>query len=187
MLKTKDRQTFLTAMADFCSRIANGGFSAECMKVITAARLVGVPKPSGGLRPIAVGDTFRRLAAKSLLKTMDDVLKEQLSPEQVGVAVPNAAETVARQVRFWLQQASDRHVALQVDMKNAFGSLFRNVMLDEIKMRCPLLYPYAAACYRNPNPLLGDGYALNYARTARGRLWTSTFCPWPSFNGAEFA
>ena len=87
------------------------------MKVITAARLVGVPKLSGGLRPIAVGHTFRRLAAKCLLKSVQDNAKEYLSPEQVGVAVPNAAESVARHVRLWLQQASAGHVVLQVDIK----------------------------------------------------------------------
>ena len=85
--------------------------------MLTAARLVGVPKPSGGLRPIAVGDTFRRLAAKCSLKYVQDTTKECLSPEQVGVAVSNAAESVARHVRLWLQQASAGHVVLQVDIK----------------------------------------------------------------------
>ena len=104
------------------------------MMLITAARLVAIPKPSGGLRPIAVGETFRRLAAK-LLKAVKDSLKECLTPEQIGVAVPNAAETAARQARLWLQQAGDRDVMLQVDMKNAFGSVERD--------DTPLLKPFA--------------------------------------------
>ena len=29
-----------------------------------------------------------------------------------------------------------------VDLKNAFGSIFRHKMLTEIKARCPILYPY---------------------------------------------
>ena len=164
MLKTKERQKFLTALAAFCSRIANGGFSPECMKLLTASRLIAVPKTSGGIRPIAVGETFRRLAAKCVLKSTEDTLKEYLSPEQVGVAIPNATETTARRVRLWLQHAGPNHVMLQVDMKNAFGSVFRDRMLSELRTHCPALYPYAAACYRNPNLLMGDGFAMNSSR-----------------------
>ena len=37
-------------------------------------------------------------------------------------------------------------------------------MLAEVKNYCPCLFPYAAACYRKANILLGDGYALESTR-----------------------
>ena len=64
-------------------------------EIINRSRLIGVPKPAGGIRPIAVGDTLRRLSAKILLATVEDELKNHFNPDQVGVATPNAAETVA--------------------------------------------------------------------------------------------
>ena len=78
----------------------------------------------------------------------------------MGVQVPNAAETAACKVRLWTQDAKPDEVLLQVDMRNAFGSVYRRKMLAEVKSHCPCLFPYAAACYRHANILLGDGYAL---------------------------
>ena len=78
--------------------------------------------------------------------------------------MPNGAETVARTVRLWMQKAGEREVLLQVDLRNAFGSVLREKMFAEVKTRCPVLYPYAAACYRDSNLLLGDGYQLNFTR-----------------------
>ena len=164
MLKAKCKPSFLAALAAFCTRIANGSFSDECMAVITAARLVPIGKPSGGLRPIAVGDVFRRLAGKLLMDAIVAKTTEYLRPEQVGVQVPNAAETAARKVRLWTQDAKPDEVLLQVDMRNAFGSVDRRKMLAEVKHHCPCLFPYAAACYRHANVLLGDGYAVESTR-----------------------
>ena len=64
--------------------------------------------------------------------------------------VPNAADTVARTARLWMQPAVENDVLFQVDMRNAFG------LLAEVKARCPVLYPYATAC--------GDGYMINSTR-----------------------
>ena len=50
---------------------------------------------------------------------------EYLRPEQLGVQVPNAEETAARKVRLWTQEAKSDEVLLQVDMRNAFGSVDR--------------------------------------------------------------
>ena len=89
---------------------------------------------------------------------------EYLRPEQIGVQVPNAEETAARKVRLWTQEAKSDEVLLQVDMRNAFGSVDRRKMLAQVKSHCPGLFPYAAACYRKANILLGDGYALDSTR-----------------------
>ena len=146
MLRSEERVGLLNALTNFTNAIANGQFSAECMKVITAARLVAVPKPLGGIRPIAVGDFFRRLAGKCLLKSAQEPIVSYLSPSQVGVQVPNAAEKVPRKVRAWTGRAKQDEVIPQVDFKNAFGSVFREEMLKEVKARCPIMLPYATGC-----------------------------------------
>ena len=98
--------------------------------LVTAARLVPIEKPSGGLRPIAVGDVFRRLAGKLLMDVVVAKTIEHLRLGQVGVHVPNAAGTAARKVRLWTQNVKPDEVLLQVDMRNAFGSVDRRKMLD---------------------------------------------------------
>ena len=50
MLRSEERMALLNALANFTNAVANGHFTPKCMKVITAARLVAVPKPLGGFR-----------------------------------------------------------------------------------------------------------------------------------------
>ena len=35
-------------------------------------------------------------------------------------------------------------------------------MLSELRTHCPALYPCAAACYPNPNLLMGDGFTREF-------------------------
>ncbi len=52
-------------------------------------------KKDGGVRPIAVGETLRRIVGKCLLRL--EAVKEEvacLQPRQCGVGVQNAAEMV---------------------------------------------------------------------------------------------
>ena len=84
-----------------------------------------------------------------------------LFPLQVGVQVPNAAERVARHASLWARTRTDDGIMLQVDMRNAFNSIYRQEMLKEGKSRTPLLYPYAAARYQSPSVLIGDGFEVN--------------------------
>ena len=104
------------------------------------------------------------LAGKLLMDVTIAKTTEHLQPEQVGVQVANAAENAARKVRLWTEDAKPNEVLLQVDMRNAFGSVDRQKMLAEVKTHCPCLFPYAAACYRNANVLMGDGYVLESTR-----------------------
>ena len=101
------------------------------MRVLTGA----IGKPAGGVRPIAMGETLRRLAAKCLHSAVLDKVSEYLLPLQVGVQVPNAAELVARRVKLWAKEAAPGEVLLQVDLRNSFNSLDRNAMLAEVQAR----------------------------------------------------
>ena len=131
------------------------------MKLLTTARLVAISKPNGGVRPIAVGETLRRLAAKCVHEATLAAVSNYLLPTQVGVKVPNAAELVARKVKAWRQEAQPEEVIVQVDIRNAFNSLDRTTLLREVCQRVPALYPYAHACYSNPATLFGHGFQLD--------------------------
>ena len=109
MLRSDAHGRLLNALATFCSSIVNGRFSPEFMRVLTAARFVAVPKPLGGVRPIAVGDILRRLAAKCLHQKVLATVSEYLLPLQVGVKV-NAAELVANRVKLWTREANSDEV-----------------------------------------------------------------------------
>ena len=93
---------------------------------------------------------------KAATKVEKDKIKETLiACRQMGWQFsPFVLETVGT------RGGKARNLLLKVDMKNAFGSLLRDVMLEQVKT----LYPYAAACYRHPNLLLGDGFSINSSR-----------------------
>ena len=94
MLRSRKKSVLLVALADFVSCLANGGFPPDVMELLTASKLFAVRKKDGGPRPIASGDTTRRLAAKCLLHTYVSDCVSYLSPLQVGVGVKNATELV---------------------------------------------------------------------------------------------
>jgi len=100
------------------------------------------------------------MSVKCLHATVLASLSEYLLPLQVGVKVPNAAEKVAHEVKAWVDESVPGELILQVDMKNAFNTLDRIALLEEVKARSPLLYPYAASCYSQPAVLFGPGFTL---------------------------
>ena len=110
MAGREEGSRLLEALASFCSALANNSFSSDRMKLLTTARLVAVAKPNGGVRPIAVGETLRRLAAKCVHEATLNAVSAYLLPTQVGVKVPNAAELVARKVKTWRQEVPQDEV-----------------------------------------------------------------------------
>ena len=62
-----NRQTglnFLRALTNLVNVILEGKVPFELRPYFFGAKLIALKKPDGGLRPIAVGNTFRRLSAK---------------------------------------------------------------------------------------------------------------------------
>jgi hypothetical protein len=136
------------------------------------ATLIPLAKKDNGVRPIAIGETIRRLVGKTLLST--GVAKEQvdrLRPAQVGVGVPNAAESVAIGVQSVANTLADSTdwVCLQVDWSNAFNSLDRTTLLRAAASRAPAVYNYLHYAYAGPAPLLlGDAVLQSTCGTHQG-------------------
>ena len=157
-------EALFEALAAFSSAMANGHFGQECRGLFTAARLVPLPKKGDGARPIAVGDTLRRLVAKCALEGVIEHVVQLLVPLQVGVQVSNAAELVARRIGLWSRQAPSGSALLQLDLKNAFNSVNRVAMLKSVQQFAPALLPFANACYNHPTCLFADGFTLRATR-----------------------
>jgi hypothetical protein len=57
-------QTLQGALTAFVNTVLQGSCPAEIIPVMFGGRLIALSKPSGGIRPIAVGYTLRRLISK---------------------------------------------------------------------------------------------------------------------------
>ena len=76
-----------------------GKVPLEVRKIFYGANLTALSKKDGGVRPIAVGFTLRRLAAKIVMNANKDFCSEHFSPNQLGVWSPKGAESTVQAVR----------------------------------------------------------------------------------------
>ena len=166
--------SLITALGALSKRWADGLLPAEHGPFWCGANLTPLRKADNGVRPVAVGDTLRRLVGKTLLSMPQARAQvEQLAPTQVGVGVRGAAEGVAMGFNNLIRQQgpSGQWVALKVDMTNAFNCVDRATVLRNALTLCPTVYNYLRFAYALPAPLFCQGKQLE------SRTGTHQGCP----------
>ena len=149
----------LTQLTAVVNILAQGRAPAAVAPVLAGAGLVALPKPTGGVRPIAVGEVLRRLTGKCLMAMVKEDARAYFWPAQVGVAVPGGAEKAIHSVRAWVHRHSEAadKVLLKLDFSNAFNCVSREAVLSQARTHFPALARWAAWCYREPSRLqFGD-------------------------------
>ena len=137
------RPTGCEALTRFCRAYAKGSLSAEESVLWSSVCLVPLDKGGGKVRPIALGEALPKLAQATLLDTIGDKLRRVFEPRQLSVRVPGGAETLARALRAWTRGDAGRAL-LQVDLKNAYGRMYRSRTLEAVRTKCPALAPQLA-------------------------------------------
>ena len=66
---------------------------------ICGTSLMALRKPNGSLRPVAVGESLRRLCSKVAVELMGSSVKSILEPLQVGVQTKAGCEAVIHTTR----------------------------------------------------------------------------------------
>ena len=108
--------------------LAKGDAPVALAPHLAGAKLFAATKKNGGIRPIAIGETLRRLTAKSLCHSTRDATKAHLWPLQVGCGSPLGAETAIHTLRQWRERNSQTEkVLLKIDFSNAFNCISRQV------------------------------------------------------------
>ncbi|XP_055336340.1 uncharacterized protein LOC129586883 [Paramacrobiotus metropolitanus] len=105
-------------------------------------------KKDGGLRPIAVGNTLRRLAAKVICSRVKVRTTAALQPSQLGFGVKGGSEAIVHSAREFI--SSDRSsvkVLLKIDLKNAFNCISRATIMEVASVHLPEYADYLHACY----------------------------------------
>ena len=161
-LQTAHCDEVLTHLTAVVHLLAAGQVPLDLAPHLAGATLHALPKGDADVRPIAVGETLRRLVAKCLCHTVKDLARDYLHPLQVGVSVPLGAEAAIHTARQWCQRSAGKSdmVFLSLDFENAFNSIDRLGMLREIRLRFPGLAPWAEWTYGGPSRLLFHGEAF---------------------------
>ena len=141
--RTKD------AMRGFVNDLLSGDIP-HC-HLLLASRLIALEKPQGGVRPIAIGETFLRLSSIYALLTAQNAA-DLLAPLQIGVGISGGAEIPGHSSR--PDFCNPDVVTAQVDLQNAFNLAHRNDMVHAVADKLPSLLPYVLMAYQQRSPLV---------------------------------
>ena len=124
---------------------------------LCAPTLLSCRKKNGGLRPIAVGEVLRRLTSKSLSTVARHTIFSSLSPLPLRVCVRGGCEAIIHSASQLMSSSPpDQRWFLLLDFQNAFNSINREFMFEEIRRCIPSLSAWMEACYSS-QPLLHLG------------------------------
>ena len=130
---------------------------------VCGASIMALRKPNGSLRPIAVGETIRRVTSKVAVELISDRARTILEPLQLGVKTPNGCEATIHATRllFHKRRLDPSKTAISVDTSNAFNSVHRSAVLQSVRTS---LAPWVDCCYRHDSHLFtGSSAACDQA------------------------
>ena len=154
--KTPDQ--LAESMACFAKRLCCEEINPDTLREYTACRLIpldkGVDKAGNpGVRPIGIGEIFRRIIGKAVIKLLRSDIIEAAGPLQTCAGLKSGIEaSIHSAKRLWADESTE--AIIQVDADNAFNRLNRKVALHNIKQICPTLYRYLNNHYQEAAKLV---------------------------------
>ena len=152
------RSNMVFVLTRFINLGLDGQFPAELAPFQCSAPLYPLTKPKGGIRPIAVGETLRRLISKTACALITDRSSEMLSPLQLGVGIRDGAVAIVhtvQQLRAKYGRDADK-LMMKFDFENAFNRIDRRQMFQQVRKVVPGLAKWVEFCYRD-KPILFTG------------------------------
>ena len=123
---------FLSSLSNFIGLVVGGEVPQAVRAFFFGASLIGLPKEDGGVRPIAIGCTLRRLAAKCVATTIKEEMGSLLCPIQLGYGTRRRAEAAVHAARICLSNLDVGQVMLKLDYSNAFNTIRQDRMLSAV-------------------------------------------------------
>jgi len=152
---------FMTALTAFVNLMLAGHCPDDVAPTFFCGRLIALnKKSSGGIRPIAMGFTLRRLTSKCANAHVSSRLAAFFRPIQLGVGTPGGCEAAVHSARRFLQTMPADHIVVKLDFSNAFKYLHRFDMLHSIADRAPELFPYCHSPHVNLSVLFYGQYSV---------------------------
>ncbi|MBK9643452.1 MAG: hypothetical protein IPO72_19790 [Saprospiraceae bacterium] len=88
--------------------------------LLTACRLIPIPKKNRSIRPIAIPEVFFKIAGKYALRHLN--IEKILPEHQVGVGIPGGADIIVHRANRLLRT---KKMALSLDISNGFNEVQR--------------------------------------------------------------
>ena len=120
-------------LAFLVERLINGDLDPRLRPYFLGARLIGIPKPDSGIRPVAIGEVFYKLAA---MYACSDELKKSLSTMLSAVGQhgesPGGCEKVAVTIQALTTSSKTPMAVLSFDARNCFNEMDRKNIMQEV-------------------------------------------------------
>lgn len=139
----------LRTLTAFVNLALQGDVPQSLAPFLASAPITPLAKPDGGIRPIAVGETWRRLISKCAVRHVTVQASQYLLPLQLGVGIRNGAVSMVHPVKALVEKlgGEPNYVMLKLDFQNAFNLIERSVMLQEVQKVCPEIAAWVNFCY----------------------------------------
>jgi len=142
--------------------------TAPGQELLCASRLVGLQKPDGGIRPIAIGDLVYRIALKAILLT--SFRPTMLLPNQLGVNSIGGVEPAVYLLNDVITGPNKDEIEelASLDLNNAFNTTGRVAIATSVAKYAPVFYRATKWAYNRPSLLvLSNGQVLASAEGVR--------------------
>lgn len=153
-------------LAFLINDFTNGGGSTAAQPYFCGATLFALPKPkSSTVRSIAIGLLLRRVISKLLARRVATEIGEYFLPLQYACGISGGCEAICHAVRSWAELAPDHPLLMiQVDASNAFNSIERQSILDEVTKHAPTLARWVHYAYGHDSALIYGAHTI-WSRT----------------------
>ena len=133
--------SFAESFRCFIIDICNASIPGETIGALALSTLLGINKDDGGTRPLAMGETFLKIADTVALEREQKNLAAANNVNQKGTGAPNGGESIIHAARDFAENGTRPHSSIisgenrlqfNLDYRNAFNSITRDAMLDGI-------------------------------------------------------
>jgi len=112
MLCQESGADFLSALTDFVKLVIAGHCPTDISPVFFGGRLLALNRKTGGIRPIAICRTLRRLASKCANSFGIKKLSSYFYLHQLGIGTPGGCEAAVHSARRYIQGGPKVHISI---------------------------------------------------------------------------
>ena len=146
------------SLAQVAKKLSGEYVDPEGITSLIASRLIAIDKLLG-VRPIAIGETARRIISKASLAVVKDEVKEVAGSIQLCAGQEGGCEAGVHATKEIFENVNTE-AALLVDAKNAFNLLNRQTALINIHSLCPSIATVLTNIYRGDGDLFIEDQTL---------------------------
>ena len=122
----------LRGLAALVRDIINGELDAHARSLLMASLLIPGAKAGGGVRPIAISESFYKLSTIYAISLVRDSLPGLFEPIQLGVGAKGGSERALHLIQAGLETMSADSILLKCDIRNAVNERKRDQILKEL-------------------------------------------------------